>query len=134
MSHIRPLVGIGVLIFNDQNQILLGSRVNAHGSNVWGPPGGHLEFGESFEACACREVREEVGLDISSPVFLAVTNDFFKEENKHYVSIFMKCFFPEGQMIQNLEPHKATEWKWCDWDNLPPDLFLPLRNLKAHNY
>ena len=56
----RPLVGLGVLIFNEHNQILLGKRIASHGHSSWGPPGGHLEFGESFEECAAREIEEEM--------------------------------------------------------------------------
>jgi 8-oxo-dGTP diphosphatase len=60
----RPLVGIGVLIFNHKNEVLLGNRINSHGSQTWAPPGGHLELGESFEICSIRETKEETGLDI----------------------------------------------------------------------
>ncbi len=42
----RPLVGIAVLVIND-NRVLLGKRKNAHGSGTWAFPGGHLEFNES---------------------------------------------------------------------------------------
>lgn len=44
----RPKVGVGVLIV-DGNKILLGKRKNAHGDGCWAPPGGHLEFGESWQ-------------------------------------------------------------------------------------
>ena len=52
-------------------------------------PGGHLEFGESFENCAVREVLEETGLTIQNVRFLTATNDVMEEEGKHYVTIFM---------------------------------------------
>ena len=129
----RPLVGIGVLIFNDKNEVLLGERINAHGEGSWAPPGGHLEIGESFEACTIRETAEETGLDVVNPVFFGVTNDIFEVENKHYISVFMRCDFPDGQVVQNMEPHKIREWKWFDWDHLPENLFLSLRNLKTCN-
>ena len=85
-----PRVGIGVLIFNEAGEILLGQRINAHGTGSYGPPGGHLEFGESLEECAIREVAEETGLIIEAPEFFSLTNDVFIEEEKHYISIFMK--------------------------------------------
>ena len=81
----KPSVGLGVLIFNHKNEILLGKRINSHGDSTWGPPGGHLEFGESFEDCAIREVLEETGLKIHSPKFLAITNDIFHNEQKNYL-------------------------------------------------
>src|SRR5689334_17664158 len=106
-----PKIGIGVLIFNGQ-KILLGKRKASHGSDTWSPPGGHLEFGETFEACAIRETQEETGLIISSPTISAITNDIFKEENKHYVSIFLSANYPHDQLIINLEPDKLLSWEW----------------------
>lgn len=125
----KPKVGVGVLIFDDHNRILLGKRQNAHGTHSWAPPGGHLEFGESFEECAMREVREETGLNIDSPQFITATNDVFIAEQKHYVSIFMKAKYPNGQKIKNSEPDKVEAWEWSCLDNLPSNLFLPLKNL-----
>ena len=129
MNFNRPKIGIGVLIFNDKNEVLLGRRINTHGADSWAPPGGHLEFGESFEECSIREVLEEVGIDILEPEFFGVTNDVFESDNKHYVSIFMRCNFPKGRVVRNMEPDKISEWKWFDWENLPQNLFLSLKNL-----
>ncbi len=124
-----PKVGLGVLIFNSNNQILLGKRKNAHGASSWGPPGGHLELGESLEECAIRETLEETGLVIENPKFLAITNDIFKAENKHYVSIFMQAYLSDDQRVKNLEPHKVENWEWFHINDLPPHLFLPLKQL-----
>lgn len=126
----EPKVGVGVLIFKE-NYLLLGKRLGSHGSNTWAPPGGHLEFQESFEDCAIREVKEETGLTIVNPEFLAITNDIFAEENKHYVTIFLCAHFPEDQEIKNLIPSKTESWEWCDVNRLPGKLFLPLKNLLA---
>ncbi len=40
----RPKVGIGVLVFNDLNQLLLGRRTSTHGEGEFGPPGGILNL------------------------------------------------------------------------------------------
>lgn len=58
-----PQVRVGVLIVQNC-RILLGKRKGAHGAGTWSAPGGHLEFGESIDACARREVLEENGLEI----------------------------------------------------------------------
>lgn len=127
----RPKIGLGILILNINDEILLGKRKASHGEATWGPPGGHLEFGESFEQCAIREVLEETALNIIEPQFLAMTNDFFVEEDKHYVSIFMTAKYPRDQQLRNCEPHKVEQWQWFSLNNLPTDLFLPLKHLVA---
>lgn len=123
----RPLVGIGVIIRNN-NEILLGLRKNAHGAQTWAPPGGHLEFGESFQACAAREVAEETGLIVTNIAQGPTTNDIFEAEQKHYVTIFMIASYQGGQP-QVLEPHKCEQWQWFALDALPSPLFLPLENM-----
>ncbi|MBN9289093.1 MAG: NUDIX domain-containing protein [Gammaproteobacteria bacterium] len=129
-----PKVGIGVLIFNDEQKILLGKRKNAHGENTWGPPGGHLEWGESFQECAIRETYEETGLKISNLKVVGVTNDIFSESNMHYVSIFLKAHCHIGQSAQILEPDKVSVWRWFELSCLPNNLFLPLHNLIKNEY
>lgn len=123
----RPKVGVGVLII-DGDKILLGKRKSAHGEGYWAPPGGHLEFGESWEACAQREVLEETGLPLADVQFYAVTNDVFHETGKHYVTIFM-CASYGGEPVQNLEPEKCEGWEWFAFDHLPDKLFLSFANL-----
>lgn len=121
----NPKVGIGVLIFNHEGKILLGQRKSEHGTGSWGPPGGHLEAGESFEACARRETEEEAGIELENPTYLAITNDVFKD--KHYVSIFITAT-SEG-IPEVKEPDKMVKWDWFPLENLPSPLFLPLQNL-----
>ena len=125
-----PKIGVGVLIFNGEN-VLLGKRKSSHGIDTWSAPGGHLEFQESFEDCAIREVKEETDLTIENPEFLAVTNDIFEDEDKHYVTIFMVAHYPEDQPVKNMEPDKTASWEWIDVKKLPSKLFLPLKNLLA---
>lgn len=130
----RPLVGVGVLLFNEKNQVLLGVRKSKLGFGRWGIPGGHLEFGETFESCAIRELLEETGLIIANPVFVAVTNNFFEDTQTHYVSIFMRAFFPEKQELQNKEPDKIVSWEWFDWNDLPENILLPMQTLRENPY
>ena len=43
-----PRVGIGVLIENENGEVLLGLRRGSHGEGEWSFPGGHLDFGETI--------------------------------------------------------------------------------------
>lgn len=125
----HPCIGIGAIVFNSKNEILLGKRISSHGESSYAPAGGHLEFGATFEECAIREVLEATNLIIENPQFIAVTNDFFEKEQKHYVSIFLKAHCLNEHELQNLEPHKVESWQWFAPDNLPSNLFLSLKRL-----
>jgi 8-oxo-dGTP diphosphatase len=128
----RPLVGIGVLIV-DQDRILLGKRISSHGSGSWGPPGGHLEFGESFFECAQRETFEETGLIISDLHIGPTVNNIFPDTHKQYVSVFVIARKYEGTLLLK-EPHKCEQWLWYSWNDLPNPLFIPLVELKNQQY
>jgi 8-oxo-dGTP diphosphatase len=128
----QPRVGVGVLVWYDR-KVLLGRRRGAHGAQTWSFPGGHLEFGESWEACAAREVREETGLELDSLGFAAVTNDVFVDEGKHYITVFMQGQ-ARSSAAERREPDKCEGWQWFDWSDLPSPLFLPIRNLRASGY
>ena len=125
-------IGVGTIIKREQ-KVLLGKRKNSHGENTWGFPGGHLEFGESWEACARRETMEETGLEINNIHFGSATNDIFENENKHYNTIFMLAEYHSGE-AEIKEPDKCERWEWFSWDELPRPLFLPIKNLLKNNF
>lgn len=97
-----PRIGVGVFILNAKDEFLLGERIGSIGAETWAPPGGHLEFGETFEECAIRETKEETGLDIEDVRFLTAVNtinlaDHKTGEPRHYIAIFVTCTAKEGQ-------------------------------------
>lgn len=132
MQDNRPKVGIGVIIIKN-SKILLGKR-KEEGPSTWAPPGGHLEFKETPEQCAQREVLEETGLEITNLSVVAATNDIFEHANKHYITLFVTADYVQGEP-QVLEPDKCYEWRWFSWDNLPEPLFTSFKNyLTQKNY
>jgi len=60
-------VGIPVIIRNTKGEILLGKRSNKVSSfpDMWGLPGGLMDYGETPETAAKREVMEELGVEIT---------------------------------------------------------------------
>ena len=123
----RPLVGVGVIVTKG-NQVLLLRRRSSHGDGTWSVPRGHLEYGEALEACAIREVKEEVGVTITDLAFRAVTNDLFEAERMHDVTIWMEGSYVSGEpSIQ--APDEMSNVGWFSWDALPEPLFLPLQHL-----
>ena len=131
-ESLSPRVGVGVFIFKD-GKFLMGQRHGAHGAGSWSVPGGHLEFNESPQETAIREVREETGLEIANVTFAAVTNDVFADEGKHYVTLWMKSDWASGEPAIT-EPDKFIEQRWVDFDHLPEPLFLPWRQLLASEF
>jgi len=127
----QPKVGISVII-KKEGKVLLGKRKNAHGEGTWSFPGGHLEYEEAWEECAKRETLEEVKIDINNIRFFAATNDIFKKEHKHYITIFMISDYDSGE-VKNMEVDKCERWEWFKWSELPTSLFLPIKNLLKNN-
>ncbi len=126
-----PRVGVALILEKD-GKVLLVRRKGAHGEGSWSTPGGHLEFGESPESCAIRETKEEVGVTASDPKFAALTNDVFKKEGKHYITIWMRSYNFTG-LPYPAAAEEVAELGWFGWDKLPRPLFLPLQNLLNRN-
>ena len=123
----RPHVGIGVIVVRG-GRVLVGQRLGSHGAGSWALPGGHLEFGESVEACARREVAEETGLALDEIHPGPYTSDVFADLARHYVTLFVVATSVDGE-AQRLEPEKCAEWRWVRWSDLPGPLFAPLQTL-----
>jgi 8-oxo-dGTP diphosphatase len=131
--------GFGVLVLRE-NQVLLGKRHTdpakassaMHGEGSWTMPGGKLEFGESFEEGATREVLEETGLTIdpNKLTFISVNND--RVEDAHFITIGLLYTDPVGEP-RVMEPDEITEWKWFFLNDLPQPLFLPSEKI-IRNY
>lgn len=124
-----PKVGVGVFVWKN-GKFLMGKRRGSHGHDTWSIPGGHLEFGESWEDCAAREVLEETGMIVKNVQFLAATNDIFPDHNKHYTTIWVECVWKAGEPTIN-EPDKWIDHEWRTFKTLPTPLFEPCwKNLK----
>lgn len=102
-TALHPRVGVSTILQNRHGQVLLGKRQGSHGAGTWQFPGGHLEYSEEIVSCAAREALEETGLVLrvsndaaaatgadGAASIVAVTNDIFEQEHKHYITIFVR--------------------------------------------
>jgi 8-oxo-dGTP diphosphatase len=82
----RPLIGVGAVVFGDEDRILLIKRGKAPHYGRWMVPGGTLEWGETLEEAAIREVREETGIEIEIETFVELIEAITPgEDGFHFV-------------------------------------------------
>jgi len=122
----RPVIGVGVLVWREQ-QLLLGQRLAQGQPDCWQFPGGHLENNETVIACARREVLEETGMIIKSLRHLGFTDKPFEVAQKNHVTLLVSCEYKSGE-AEILEPEKCAGWQWFDYRKLPTPLFAPISN------
>jgi 8-oxo-dGTP diphosphatase len=125
-----PKVGVGVLLTDNRGRILLTLRKRPPEANHWSIVGGKLDYFEPLEACAIREAKEEVGLEIVIDRLLCVTDHCLPEEGQHWVAPAYLGRILSGQAT-NCEPDKTQEVRWFPPDALPANLTMTARNAIA---
>ncbi len=121
--------GFGVILEKD-GKILMGMRhpdpdkadSAFRSAGEWCLPGGKLEWGESFEDGAVREVKEETGITIKNPEVISVHNCM--NEHAHFMTVGLIAHEWEGE-ASVMEPDEIVEWKWFDLSDLPSPRYFP---------
>ena len=125
----RVGAGFGVILEKDGN-ILMGKRnpdpdkadSAFRSAGEWSLPGGKLEWGETFEEGAVREVKEETGITISDPQVISVHN--CKNQYAHFMTVGLLAHSWTGE-AKVMEPDEITEWKWVSLKDLPSPRYFP---------
>lgn len=126
MSEKSVRVGVGVLLRNEEGNYLFMKRQGSHGANTWAFPGGHIEFGETVEQAASRELEEELGIKIEPHDFVrldAFTESFI--EGKHYITLYVET--ETDQVPKIMEPGKCSEMFFSPLNTPPDPLFHPTK-------
>lgn len=121
--------GLGVILIKE-GKILLGKRhpdpdkadSAFRSAGEWCIPGGKLDFGETFEECAIREVFEETGIKILDPKVVSVHN--CKNVHAHFMTVGVIAKKWEGE-AKVMEPDEITEWRWFSLKSLPQPGYFP---------
>lgn len=123
-----PYVGIGIILRNEKQQILVGRRKNSH-APYYSIPGGHMEIGETFLATARRELEEETGLILEQGQVIAITNNLetYQESGLHYVSVVVEALAYRGN-LENREPNKCEGWICAIPTIFPSHILMPADN------
>lgn len=89
------MLGVGALIFDNSNRILLVQRGGEPLRGWWSLPGGVLETGETLAEGVAREVLEETGLIVEPShmltVFERIMRDAGGRPEYHYVLVDYIC-------------------------------------------
>jgi 8-oxo-dGTP diphosphatase len=131
-------VGVGAVITNDQQQILLSLRGPQARNEVgkWEIPGGAVEFGETLVQALQREIKEELDITIEVGSLVQVYDHLLEFEGQHWVSPTYMCRITEGTP-RITEPDKCTQIGWFSLEEakkLPLSLVTQgdIQHLEAH--
>ncbi|MGO2100256.1 NUDIX domain-containing protein [Vagococcus salmoninarum] len=117
----QPQVGVGALLLNDRQEVLLVLRKKAPDANCWSLPGGKVEWLETIEQATIREIKEEINLEVQLEKLLCVTNHMLLEEDVHFVCPTFTATIVDGEVFNN-EPDKLADIRWFSLADLPDNL------------
>jgi 8-oxo-dGTP diphosphatase len=106
-GKVIPTTRVSVVVLTADGKILLvkhrkGSR------QYWVLPGGRLEYGETFQECAIRELKEETGLDIKVQRLIYMSEAIAPDRSRHIVNVYLTAEVIGGTLQLGSEPVLAA--------------------------
>ena len=98
--HPRPTIPttrVSAIVISEEDKILLVKHRKGN-KMYWVLPGGRLEYGESFETCAIRELKEETGLVIVVDKFLYLSEAIAPDKSRHIINVYVSGHVTGGQL------------------------------------
>lgn len=120
-ERFKTAVTVGAILINEDNKILLQKRCNTgYMDGMYAIVSGHLEKNESMLSGIIREVKEEIGVELSSDKveFVCIIR---RGDNDGYINSYFKCDNFAGD-VKNMEIDKCTELKWFNINELPDNI------------
>jgi 8-oxo-dGTP diphosphatase len=114
MSQDGIVLVASVSIF-DNDKVLIIKENKPTAVDKWNFPSGHIEYGEDILCSACREVKEETGLDLKLIGTTGVYN--FISNTNNQVILFHFIGEVTGGTL-NLEEDEITDSKWIKVNDL----------------
>ena len=113
-----PSPTVDAVIYHPDLGIVLVRRKNA--PIGWALPGGFVEYGETVEQAAVREVKEETGLDVRLTGLLGVYSDPARDARKHTISTVFTAVAADPANIAGGDD--AAEARYFPLRALPEDV------------
>ena len=95
MAIAEPVQVAAALILHEGRYLITRRKADVHLGGLWEFPGGKREPGESLEECLCRELREELGIEITEPVPFQSIRHAYPEKTVELH--FFRCSIKDGQ-------------------------------------
>lgn len=115
----RPIAGVGAVVLDQDNRVLLVKRGHAPLKGEWSLPGGAVEIGETLEAAVVRELLEETGLSVEVGPVVEVLDRIERAPDGrveyHFVIIDYVCYARAEAPICASD---ADEARWVRRDEL----------------
>ena len=111
-----PLISIDLIVYNQEEKILLGKRVNEPAKGFWFVPGGRIFKDETLGTAFSRTVEAEIGLDMQreDAEFYGLYEHFYNNNvfddafSTHYVVLAHKIIVKSELKLNN----QHEEYKW----------------------
>jgi len=112
----RPVPVVRLIITNNEGKVLFLRRAQtAYGDGGWCLPGGKIDYGETVEQAAIKELREETALEARDPRFLFYQDSLPPEPaSMHCINFYFECE-ALGKLEMNPE---SSDWAWTGPDEL----------------
>ena len=125
MSEFKnPFPTVDIIIEVEGGIVLIERKNPPHG---WAIPGGFVDYGETVEAAAVREAREETGLDVTLTGLLGVYSDPDRDPRHHTIS----TVFTASAAGQPVADDDAADAGVFTRDTLPDNIAFDHREILA---
>jgi 8-oxo-dGTP diphosphatase len=114
-----PALAADVIIVRKDGSIVLVRRLNPPFKGNWALPGGFVEYGETVEAAAIREAKEETGIHVKLIKIVGVYSAPNRDPRGHTVSI---CYLVEDRGGELRPDTDAKEARSFQASSLPKKL------------
>lgn len=116
-----PSLSVDIIIEYPDNSLILIRRKNHPFKEMWALPGGFVEYGETTEKAAIREVEEETGLKVKLNKILGVYSDPKRDPRGHTVSIVYIATPTGGNLKASDDAKEVIRTKNIDFSHLAFD-------------